>query len=312
MTALLHVDTDVGGDPDDACALAMLLGWPGVDLAGVTTTVDPGGQRAGYAGYLLAMAGRTDVPVAAGVQVSWTGAVAEPIPQLWPQGIAPRPGPLSEAHDLLVRSIDRDATVVAIGPLTTLATLERERPGTLARANVVVMGGWPGPLADDLPTWGPEADWNVAWDPDAAHLVATSAGDLTWVPLHATLRAVLRAAELSRLRASGPLGVLLADQAVAYAEREGKAELGRAHAGLPDDLVIALHDPLACAVAVGWPHVSVRRGRLLPVRTDEGMVLRESPDGRPMRIVERVDGAAFVAAWLAAVEGSSQAAVELG
>jgi inosine-uridine nucleoside N-ribohydrolase len=33
----LHVDTDFAGDPDDACALAMVLGWPGVELVGVTT-----------------------------------------------------------------------------------------------------------------------------------------------------------------------------------------------------------------------------------------------------------------------------------
>jgi hypothetical protein len=24
----VHIDTDLGGDPDDACALAFLLGWP--------------------------------------------------------------------------------------------------------------------------------------------------------------------------------------------------------------------------------------------------------------------------------------------
>jgi hypothetical protein len=41
----LHIDTDLGGDPDDACA--MVLGWPDVDLVGITTTADPDGQRAG-------------------------------------------------------------------------------------------------------------------------------------------------------------------------------------------------------------------------------------------------------------------------
>jgi inosine-uridine nucleoside N-ribohydrolase len=37
---LIHLDTDLGGDTDDACALAMLLGWPGVELAGVTTVAE--------------------------------------------------------------------------------------------------------------------------------------------------------------------------------------------------------------------------------------------------------------------------------
>ena len=54
----IHLDTDLGGDPDDACALAMLLGWPGVEVVGVTTTMDPGGRRAGYVGRCLDLAGR--------------------------------------------------------------------------------------------------------------------------------------------------------------------------------------------------------------------------------------------------------------
>jgi hypothetical protein len=29
----IHLDTDLGGDPDDASALAMLLGWDGVETA---------------------------------------------------------------------------------------------------------------------------------------------------------------------------------------------------------------------------------------------------------------------------------------
>lgn len=44
----LHIDTDFAGDPDDACAVAMALGWPGAELTGITTTADPDGRRAGY------------------------------------------------------------------------------------------------------------------------------------------------------------------------------------------------------------------------------------------------------------------------
>jgi hypothetical protein len=42
----IHLDTDLGGDTDDACALAMLLGWPDVEITGITTVADPGGRRA--------------------------------------------------------------------------------------------------------------------------------------------------------------------------------------------------------------------------------------------------------------------------
>jgi hypothetical protein len=33
----VHLDTDLGSDTDDLCALAMLLGWPDVEVVGVTT-----------------------------------------------------------------------------------------------------------------------------------------------------------------------------------------------------------------------------------------------------------------------------------
>jgi hypothetical protein len=32
----VHLDTDIGGDIDDLCALAMLLGWSGVEVVGIT------------------------------------------------------------------------------------------------------------------------------------------------------------------------------------------------------------------------------------------------------------------------------------
>ena len=36
----IHLDTDIGGDIDDLCALAMVLRWPGAELTGVTTVAE--------------------------------------------------------------------------------------------------------------------------------------------------------------------------------------------------------------------------------------------------------------------------------
>jgi purine nucleosidase len=36
----LHLDTDLGSDIDDLCALAMALNWPDVELLAVTTVTD--------------------------------------------------------------------------------------------------------------------------------------------------------------------------------------------------------------------------------------------------------------------------------
>jgi inosine-uridine nucleoside N-ribohydrolase len=122
------------------------------------------------------------------------------------------------------------------------------------------------------------------------------------VPLAATSRVHLRAAHLARLRAAGPLGALLADQGEAHARDQGTTALGRAWPGLPDDLLNFHHDPLACAVALGLGGATVEE---VPTGLEVGggrLVMTRQAGARPLRVVTAVDGPAFEAAWLAAVE----------
>ena len=67
----VHLDTDLGGDIDDLCALAMLLRWmEDIHLTGITTVGDINGKRAGYVRYVLGLGGRNYIPVAAGADIS--------------------------------------------------------------------------------------------------------------------------------------------------------------------------------------------------------------------------------------------------
>jgi purine nucleosidase len=294
----------LGGDTDDACALAMMLGWPGVEITGITTVADPGGRRAGYVEHLLRLAGRDDIPLAAGAEVSLTTlGRADPVDdeRQWPATIAPRPSPPGAALDLLERSLDAEATLVAIGPYTNLALLEIARSGSLARQPVVVMGGWVQPPAPGFPRWGPDMDFNVQWDTQAAEVVAATAR-LTLVTLPATLHACLRRADLPRLRAAGPLGELLARQGESHCQTNQMAKLGRNHSALPDDLLNFHYDPVACAAALGWSGATVENMRLRPVRQHDLLSFQPHRKGRPTRVVVHVDGAAFRETWLSAVE----------
>lgn len=303
----------MGGDPDDACALAMLLGWPNVELVGITTTIDPGGRRAGCVAHCLELAGRDDIPVAAGSEVSLTTQrSADPYPaddRYWPSNLVPRPSSIDGALDLLQKSIAGRATIVGIGPFTNLALLDQARPGCLDEVPVVVMGGWIQPPAKGLPTWGPDMDFNVQWDTRAAATLAARA-KLTLVTLPATLKAHLRRADLPRLRASGPLGELLARQSEAHAVDAGLADLGPKHAGLPDDFLNFHYDPVACAVAAGWPGAVVEE--ILVKTLMDGQILRfeAREDGRPARVVTDLDGAGFTDTWLSAIEAAQRREVK--
>jgi len=67
----VHLDTDLGGDIDDICALAMLLCWPQeIQITGITTVGELNGRRAGQVKYVLGLVGRNEIPVAAGADVS--------------------------------------------------------------------------------------------------------------------------------------------------------------------------------------------------------------------------------------------------
>lgn len=300
----VHLDTDLGGDPDDVCALATLLGWPGAEITGITTVTDPGGRRAGYLAHCLDLAGRAGIPLAAGATSSLTTRRGtDPTTgdaRYWPDHLRPRPSPPGAALDLLWHSIEQDATVVAIGPFTNLALLEVARPGTLARTRVVAVGGWFPFPAPGLPAWGPEMDWNVQCDTEAARILA-GAADLTLVPMPVTLKTHLRGADLPRLRAAGPLARLLAAQGEAHGRDWDMPAMGHAHAGLPDDLLNFQYDPAGVAVALGWPKAVIEEMPLEPVLTGDLLRFARTPAGRATRVVTDLDGTGFAETWLATV-----------
>ena len=276
---------------------------------GITTSTDPGGRRAGYVQTLLRLAGRSGVPVAAGAEVCLTTRrPAGEIPShdaFWGADLATAAAPSrpGAALDLLATSVAAGATVVTVGPFTNLALLEVARPGLLAQVPVVTMGGWTRLPPTGLPDWDAARDFNVQSDAAAADAVFRTAGaSLTVVGLDVTVQVHLRGAHLARLRAAGPVGAVLARSSLAHGTEYGNAASAARYPALPDDLVNYHHDPLACAVAVGWDGVTVEEHGLAPVMEDGALRLVESPDGRPVRVVTAVDVDAFADRGLQAVE----------
>lgn len=309
----LHIDTDFAGDPDDACAVAMVLGWPNVEVTAITTTADPDGRRADYVRQFLSLLGRRDIPVAAGAGTSLAGGrtmgeIADP-DRYW-YGTVPRclPGPATYL-DLLERSAQAGATLAAIGPYTNLARLEQQRPGVLSTMRVVAMGGWIHPPRPPLPQWGPARDWNVQADTAAAGVLFDACGDLTLVALPAAMTATLRAQHLPRLTESGPVGALLVRQSQAHREDRRYVDLGRDEPALPDDLVNFHWDPVTCAVALGWTGVEVEQLRLLPVTEDGTLRFVAGGSGRRTGVVTAVDGEAFAGIWLERVTAAQRGSV---
>ena len=300
----IHLDTDLGGDIADLCALAMLLRWSGdVHLTGITIVGDINGRRTGYVRYVLGLEGRNDIPVAAGADISQGFYRYElglpPEERYWPEPIVPSPNASEEAIHLLKKSIEQDATIIGIGPYTNLYLLDIQYPGILMQAKLFLMGGYVYPPRPGFPNWGNDMDFNIQVDVKSAkHVIQNS--NPTLIPLSVTVETALRRAYLDDLRMSGALGQLIAQQAEAFAvDEKNEMRYGETCAGLPQDIINFQHDPLACAIALGWNEgIEIKELPLILEEKDGWLTERIHPSGKPVRIVTKVAGSCFNEFWI--------------
>ena len=277
----------------------------------ITTVAEHLGKRAGYVQYSLGLAGRNDIPVAAGADASlgvyrsWPALPDEG--RYWPEPVTPKLANLDEALSLLESSIEKGAIVAAIGPYTNLALLERRRPGILRGARLCVMGGYLFHPRHGFPDWNHEMDYNVQVDAESA-LVVFQKSAPTLVAIAVTAETLLRRMYVEALkRSSRPLAQLIARQAEAFAEDENfEAVYGARYSHLPDDIINFQHDPLACAIALGWTEgVEIQELRVKSQIEDGWLRQSVAAGGHPMRVVTRVNGPAFSEFWLKMVAGAA-------
>ena len=300
----VHFDTDLGGDIDDLCALAMLLRWGDIEITGITTVAEAHGRRAGYVRHVLQLEDRGAIPVAAGADVSggfyrYAELDYPEEERYWSRPIPPLPNPIEETIQLLKQSIEQGATIIAIGPFTNLYLLDIQYPGILMEANLFLMGGYIYPVRAGFPPWGNEMDWNIQIDVRSAkHVIEHS--NPTLIPLSVTVETALRRAYLDDLRKSGALGQLLAQQAEAFAvDEQNEKKFGETCEGLPNDMINFLHDPLACAIALGWKDGVEFEEVLLILDEKEGWLCeRIDQSGKPIRVVSKIEGPRFNEFWL--------------
>jgi pyrimidine-specific ribonucleoside hydrolase len=263
----LLVDCDPG--QDDAIALLLALASPELELQGVTTvagnqTVD---KVTANAIRVLELAGRGDIPVAAGADRPLAGDLVVAADAHGETGLdgpdlpPPQAEPVAEdAVEFLAARIlaaEQPLTLVATGPLTNVASLLDAHPEAAARlARIVLMGG---AIAEGNQT--ASAEYNVWVDPEAAAHLFAGGLDITMVGLDVTNRAVLTPEHADRLRGRGRVGAAVAAMLDFYGRYYGEAY---AHGGCP------VHDALAVAYVVR-PGLLRVLGRYVEVDTAHGI-----------------------------------------
>jgi inosine-uridine nucleoside N-ribohydrolase len=301
----IHLDTDIGGDIDDVNALAMLLKMTDVEIVGITTVAEENGRRAGYAKYVLSLVNQEHIKLKSGADVAdgyykyKPGYPSEE--EMWPVKINPFPSPKDEAIELLKQSIASGATIVAIGPYTNLALVEKKYPGTLMNARLFLMGGYIYPPRDGYVLWTNDMDYNIQLDILSAKFVLENSNP-TLIPLPISLETFICHSDIPELKKGDELSQLMARQADVHDKTWNNAEnIGKKNSKTPDDIINFLYDPLACAIAVGWDKCEINEVRL-SFNIKDGLLYEEiNSTGKNVKVVTHIDGESFNKFWLTTV-----------
>lgn len=200
------LDCDPGHD--DAMAILLAAASPAIELEAITTVA--GNQTLDKvtlnARRVCSVAGIDQVPIAAGCEAplrrdrivageihgaSGLDGVDWEEPSV---GLDPRHG-VDVIIEHALRDEARPLTVVAVGPLTNVATALQREPRIAQRIErLSIMGG-----AIGLGNWTPSAEFNIYADPEAADVVFRSGVPITLVPLETTHQALATEPVLARI-----------------------------------------------------------------------------------------------------------------
>lgn len=269
------LDTDIGGEPDDALALAVAALMPALRL--VVTSDEQDGRRARLARYLLDLLGRFDVPVVAGRDLGnrddWAadGLVPHYVPE--------QSGDVTSAVVRVFEQNSGQVGWVGTGPLSNLADALATVPGVASRLVVTLSAGSHLIFTD-------RAEHNIGLDPAAARSVLVAALPPPWlVPVEVTMH---------------PRNELVPDSLeyrILAASYDPARLLLRKHVDLWFDNVrpsVDLHAPLTLSYAVGMPFVAATPNM---IGLDD--VGRIAPGDTPAFVAESADYRRF-GTWFAA------------
>jgi inosine-uridine nucleoside N-ribohydrolase len=221
VTVPIVIDCDPGHD--DAIAILLALASPEVELRGITTVAgnQTRDKTTRNALKVLELAGRADIPVAAGADAPLVRTLRTAAnvhgesgldgPDLPEPSTAPVDG---HAADVLAELIEPGVVLVPTGPLTNVALLLERHPDVRDRLERIVWMG--GAIAEGNVT--PAAEFNAFVDPEAAAAVFGSGIPVTMIGLDVTHKALFDAGHAERLRGTGAAGRAVAELADFFLE----------------------------------------------------------------------------------------------
>ncbi len=184
------IDTDIGDDVDDAFAVGLALQSPEFKIVGITSAWGDTKLRGRLLDRLLKEVGRSDIPVAVGIEKHRPGDAVFSQAQ-WAEAGPPLKDHPAAVDFLLeqIRSQPGEITLLAIAPLTNIGAAIDRDPATFRKLKrVVIMGGsvyrgYDEPGQSNRP---PDHEYNIAMDVQAAQKLFNSGVSLYVMPLDST------------------------------------------------------------------------------------------------------------------------------
>jgi purine nucleosidase/pyrimidine-specific ribonucleoside hydrolase len=310
------IDTDPG--LDDALAILVALASPEFSVEGIVTVAGNLGLDVTTRNALriLALCERQDIPVVVGAEMPLERLPIDAASIHGVDGLGGIAFPEAVAAPLAVDAVAWMAAriaahppgtlrILALGPLTNLARLVRERPEAARRlGGVVAMGG----AVRDRGNITPSAEFNVAADPEAADVVLRAGLPLTLVPLDVTRRVGADGDWARRLaESSGPVAAMAARCVTAYIGNI-VAHSARARPNGQQELPLCpLHDP---CVMIFQARPDLFTTERLPIRvvTDrspaDGATVIDPAEGALVDVLTGVDSEGALA-WVAGRLGAA-------
>ncbi len=187
------LDCDLGGDIDDAFALALVLTSPEFEVLGITMDHGLTEKRARIACKMLYKTGMEHIPVAVGRQtprvVGKDVELASYRPQFyWAEGFSKVKPVKKPAVDFIIdmlRKYPNEVILFTVGPVTNIGDIIKKDPEALKLAkHIYSMFGsfYLGYGSDPVP----DAEWNVRGDVSSSKLFADSGAPITYAGLDIT------------------------------------------------------------------------------------------------------------------------------
>lgn len=244
------LDTDIGGDIDDAICLAYLLKEPQCELLGITTVCGESEKRASVADAICRAAQKT-VPIVAGFDMPLQPIPLYPTPdgacalKSWPHNICEKGNAPAFMYEN-IKNNPHEVILIGIGNMTNIASLFLTYPDAAELLKgLYVMNGYFG--SEPLPD--PYYNWNSWADPLASKIVfETSIGIHRVIPLEVTDTLTVDARQAEAL--------LNGDSALM------KAVLDFGSQWLESSKKLTLHDPLAAVSVFHQEICSFERGNV--------------------------------------------------